>query len=56
MEEEEQKKEMEEMLKNLTDKTLKHKYYDRQMRIPKWDQELISQQVCFCLGKKKKKN
>eukprot|EP01080_Neovahlkampfia_damariscottae_P011097 gene11097-3804_t len=42
--------EMEEIMKNLTDKTLKHKYYDRQMRIPNWDQELISQQVCFCLG------
>ncbi len=27
-----------------------HDFFDRQKRIPDWDQELISQQVCFCLG------
>jgi hypothetical protein len=42
----------EEIVNNLTDKKLKHQYLDRQMRIPDWNQELISSQVCLCLGKK----
>jgi molybdopterin/thiamine biosynthesis adenylyltransferase len=36
--------------RNLTDKTLKHPYFDRQMRIPQWDQNVIDKQVAFCLG------
>lgn len=27
-----------------------HDFFDRQRRIPGWDQTLISQQVCLCLG------
>lgn len=34
----------------LFDKTLKHKYFDRQIRIPNWDQKKIENQVAFCLG------
>lgn len=25
-------------------------YFDRQKRIPGWNQQLIESQVCFCLG------
>ena len=25
-------------------------YFDRQKRIPGWNQDLIEQQVCFCFG------
>lgn len=27
-----------------------HDFFDRQRRIPGWDQSLVSQQVCLCLG------
>lgn len=25
-------------------------YFDRQKRIPNWNQEIVSNQVCLCLG------
>jgi molybdopterin/thiamine biosynthesis adenylyltransferase len=36
--------------RTLYDSTLFHPYFDRQMRIPDWNQDLLSQQVALVLG------
>jgi hypothetical protein len=48
MNEEEKLKDLKE---KLTNKELKDKYFDRQIRIPDWDQTKIENQVALCLGK-----
>jgi hypothetical protein len=34
----------------VSDKKLLDKYFDRQMRIPNWDQKVVENKVAFCLG------